>query len=353
MKFLVTVDESLEKTAASEIKACIHAKPVIRKQALLFDAAPDTVALLSQQIHTAKNIILLLHEFSFSSPTEFFSTLRQKLLTTELEKWLLQHTCVFMCSRSGTHAFTTADIFSHMKLTLQEHKQVRFQKGADDRLCCVVVDNTCYLGIDFCGGDIGKRMYRLFAKPTDVTGALAYHMLSFAGYTGKESLLVAHCSSGTVLIEATLFSSTLRLPRFCSFFSSLKKSVSMSALQPTTPPVRLLHGFDTVPHIKAAERNAKLAQAHHLLKLSTSPPSLPGQFSVIIVRLLKTERTKIAATLSAYCGLLQSKGSVLLFSTAPVHMNEDSMKKTCFVLRKQEVCSKGTMHYHLLLFAKR
>jgi len=65
--------------------------------------------------------------------------------------------------------------------------------------------NTAYFGIDF-SEDLTKRDYRVFNNAVSLKGPTAFGLLMLAGYIPKEKYLNPSCYSGTLEIEAALYS---------------------------------------------------------------------------------------------------------------------------------------------------
>ena len=62
----------------------------------------------------------------------------------------------------------------------------------------VLVDDAVCLLVDFAGGDLGKRPYKVFNIPTTLKGPLAYHLARQVPLEGA-TVLDPCCGSGTVL----------------------------------------------------------------------------------------------------------------------------------------------------------
>jgi 23S rRNA G2445 N2-methylase RlmL len=132
-----------------------------------------------------------------------------------------------------------------------------------------------YIGLDF-SGDISKREYRIFNSSMSLKGTTAFGLLKMAGYGPKDILLDPSCNSGTICIEAALYSSKLS-PRFYSkrfpftkfslfkdadierFFRDIDEKSSEKKLSITAADTMLRN-------ISAAKKNAKIAGVEKLME---------------------------------------------------------------------------------------
>ena len=79
-----------------------------------------------------------------------------------------------------------------------------------------------YLGIDFAGFDLSSRPYRIFNNPRELKSNICYGILRLAGFNGNEKTAIIDCLSGTIAIEAGLYS------LFKSPFYSIKESFAFN-----------------------------------------------------------------------------------------------------------------------------
>ena len=138
----------------------------------------------------------------------------------------------------------------------------------------IITDQSINLALDF-SGDLSKRDYRIFNSPMSIKGTTAYGLLKIAEYKKGESLLDPYCNSGTIAIEAALYSNNIshkhydknqpftRLKIFDEkkleeFFKKQEKE--MTSLKEITAADPLLK------NVTAAQKNAKIAGVEKMIR---------------------------------------------------------------------------------------
>lgn len=137
----------------------------------------------------------------------------------------------------------------------------------------IINPESVILGLDF-SGDLSKRDYRIFNSPMSIKGTTAYGLLKIVGFKKDEKLLDPHCNSGTIAIEAALFSSNLSIKHYDksmpfskmkifdeqqldSFFKRLeKKNISEVNITAADPLLK---------NVTAAKKNAKIAGVEKII----------------------------------------------------------------------------------------
>src|SRR3989338_8621241 len=68
-----------------------------------------------------------------------------------------------------------------------------------------ILDNICFIGIDFTGIKLSKREYRIKLLASSINPVVAYSMLRLSDASPEDSILDPFSRSGEILIEAVLF----------------------------------------------------------------------------------------------------------------------------------------------------
>ena len=363
MKFLISVDEGFEDTAVSEIAQKTPATLVAKRQCLCVDIEPLTALQIAYTAHSINRVIALFDCFTFTDKEELAQKLDSVCSTIAFEDWLPKQEFNVWCERSGTHTFNTGDLFSMFVPLLKEKSKCAFNKKSSYILCCKIVDSHCYVGMDIAGKDLSKRDYRLFIHPSDINAGFAYHLLHTAGYTGKEKLLLAYCSSGTLPIEATL-KSMHRAPSqqdsatFTFHTLPVFSHYSTEKLITQQPSTQLpIFGFDKNPLINFAKKNARIAQVASSLHFTEQFPE--EKFDIVVARLAPPKfnnqsalQRYIDSFLKQSKQALLSQGTLLCFSNK-IHALQDRVEQHGFVLTKQEDIFRGNMQYTLFLLSRK
>ncbi|MBI1935966.1 hypothetical protein HYS31_06000, partial [Candidatus Woesearchaeota archaeon] len=131
-----------------------------------------------------------------------------------------------------------------------------------------VINNKCYLGIDFAGFELNKRSYKIFQHPASLRGTIAYSLVRSSGFQKKGKLLDPFSRDGMVPIEAAVFAndfpinyyskekfSFLRLNLgvdFEKFFESADKKIKKKKLE--------IYSYDHMfKFVDFSKKNAKIA----------------------------------------------------------------------------------------------
>jgi 23S rRNA G2445 N2-methylase RlmL len=133
----------------------------------------------------------------------------------------------------------------------------------------------CIVGVD-CSGELSKRDYRIFNSNMSLKGVTAFGLLMLAGYKPEDKLLDPYCNSGTLTIEAALYSTgkshrfyEKKFPLF-KIFPEMNDDFeeSMQDLDRTVPVIKPhLTGADPLlRNITAAKKNAKIAGVNEYIE---------------------------------------------------------------------------------------
>ncbi len=137
--------------------------------------------------------------------------------------------------------------------------------------------------------EMSKREYEVFGNNGGIGGNLSYLMLRASGYTGRKSLFDPFTRSGSIAIEAALFSSGFpvnhyrkdslaaafsKLPQFSKadfseFFAAVEKEAAAAAKKRVkSSKPKILSSSPSMQHVRFAEKNAKIAGVNKLIRFS-------------------------------------------------------------------------------------
>ncbi|MBI2143114.1 RNA methyltransferase [Candidatus Woesearchaeota archaeon] len=135
----------------------------------------------------------------------------------------------------------------------------------------------------------GSREYNVFGDPGGVSSCLAYLLLRASGYSGRQSIFDPFTRSGSIAIEAALFSSGFpvnhyrkdslvaafsKLPQFSKadfreFFAAAGKEAAAAAKKRVkSPKPKILSSSSSMQNVRFAEKNAKIAGVNKLIRFS-------------------------------------------------------------------------------------
>lgn len=254
MKVFATALVGAEDIAALEVKEIIGVTSETCPGHVIFEATPKELANLIYRTQSLLRVCTFLDEFTVSD-----------LDSIPVPKLDVPGTIMAACDRFGEHGFSSHDVALHL------HKSVASNpmsfKGSDLTLYVSIRDSRGFMGIDL-SGDLAKREYRMFGHAHDIAAPLAYTMLRVAEFDHKTSLLDPFSRAGTIPIEAAFFASQ-KSPRYYQEFFPFQK---LDFPQWSIPRARN-HGSivcvsPSMPYLKNAEKNAKLAGVHPSLTFS-------------------------------------------------------------------------------------
>ena len=216
MEFGVIVSRGFEKVAVEQIREILPKINDIRIE--------DTVVLFKterwEDVHEfiymsqiANRVIFMIDEIEYENDDELISKCSLNLpKNTFLKDTLLGGISGFRVSvRADVHTDVTpleADIggaiIDYAK-NLDVELKVNLSNPQLD-ICVYTHNRAAYIGIDL-SGDLAKRDYKLFNNAVSLKGPTAFGLLMTAGYTPDDVFLNPYCYSGTIEIEAALYSS--------------------------------------------------------------------------------------------------------------------------------------------------
>jgi putative N6-adenine-specific DNA methylase len=259
MKGLAITSRGIEDISALEIKELINCPCEIKDSCIIFQAKSfDNLALLCYKAQSVDKILLLLSSFECKKLNEI-----EKI---SLSKWKNKSFRV-SCSRLDCD-LDSQEICSKVG-ELIKIKKVDLN-NPDTIFHIHIVNNTCYLGIDFSGAELHKREYRIFTHSKALRATIAYSLLRIADIRKKDTILDPFTGSGTIPIEAALYLTEFPVNyynkdkfAFLKFHDFDFEKIKCNNVKPT------IYGYDSfLGHIMNAKKNAKIAGVHKLINFS-------------------------------------------------------------------------------------
>lgn len=259
MKALAIVFKGIEEAAKKEIENIISKKAEIRPACLLFEASEEEIVRLCYKSQTLQRVISLFKSFKITD--DFEKDIKDNISNCDFSL-LADKTFKVECKRIGKHAFSSQDIEAYTGEVILDNVSTKVVMDNPEREIFVYIfDNDCYIGLDFCGFDLSKREYKVFTHASDFNGAVASSFLYFLGYSGKEKLLDPFCMTGTLLVEAALFSTGKSAHFFQKEKFLFNKFLEIDLTKfDEDKEAGNIFGFDSLMHnISSAKKNSKIA----------------------------------------------------------------------------------------------
>jgi len=281
MKGFLITHKGMEDIAALEVKELIGKHPKIEETCIVFDIKKyEELFELCYKSQSAIGIFYLLHEFNNNN---IFKDFKKNLEKIRLNDWLSKDTQFKVkCIKNYDNNISTPEIEKRFGEIIIEYIQKNYgykQKvnleNPEIIIFTYLMENKCYVGIDFAGFDLSKRSYKIFSNPADTRGAIGYFLVRLSNYNKNETLLDCFSGSGTIPIEAALFASNfpinffnkekfifLKFNKFKDFdFKKLDKEISDYKL--------CIYNIDSsMKNINSTKKNSKIAGIGKKIKFS-------------------------------------------------------------------------------------
>ena len=213
MKGFLTTHKGMEDIASMEAKELIGSESKINEGCIVFDIKSyEDLFILCYKSQSATGVCCLLSEFDYK---DIFDDFGKNIGKIKFDEWLGKNVR-FRVKYARNYEDDIASVETESKLgeIIIEHIQKRYgykQKVELEKPEIIVffclTKKRCYAGIDFAGFDLSKRSYKIFQHPADIKGTIVYSLIRLADYGKNEVLLDVFSGSGTIPIEAALFSS--------------------------------------------------------------------------------------------------------------------------------------------------
>ncbi len=217
MKALAITSKGIEDITSKEISEIIkNTKPIIKNSCVLFDSEPIDLCTLCYKSQSITRVISLFDSFKFKDNDDFFSLIKKIIEKVSLDSWLDKDKSFRVsCTKVDNDLMSSEEINAEvggiiLDCAKKKHKyEPKVNLDNPDVMFHVFIsEDNCFFGIDFSGIDLSKREYKVFSHPSAIKGTVAYSLLRISGYKKDEVLLDPFTGSGTIPIEAALYSSS-------------------------------------------------------------------------------------------------------------------------------------------------
>jgi len=359
MKALVLTHVGLEDVSAKEIQSlisCSDLKTAPGRVFLTCNSEQDLVDLCYLG-RTFSKVVLLLSEFEVSG----FPSL-------DFEVPFLQESFNVICERKGEHDFTSQDIAgSLLKSISEKHKVTVDRKYADTTYFVLIDHNLGYFGVDFSGGDLGRRDYRIFLGMDSLKGSFAAGVLFIAGYKPDHFLLDPFSRYGVTSIEAALLATNNSPHKFDKEkFAFAKLPIEYELIDdPKKFTGKIISMDDNFKHVSASKKNAKIAGINKSINFSrTDLKWLDAKFGKHFMDRIITYPTQFRkdnanAAEKTYHQLfyqadfiLKKDGKICLVMRHHINIVKQKAEEFKFKLESERKVLQGKEEFSVLLFSK-
>ncbi len=207
MKGLVITSKGIEKYASTEIKELTDGKCEIQDSCVVFECKSfEDLCMLCYKSQSADRVMYLIDNFEFK---DFFNDLENAIGKLELIKWIIKNKKFKVeCVRHGNHNFKSVDVekeFAMLISSKYKNKITLDIKDYDIIFLVYIINDNCYIGIDFAGFELNKRPYKIFLHPSSLRGTIAYALIRESGFEKNDIILDPFSRDGIVAIETAFF----------------------------------------------------------------------------------------------------------------------------------------------------
>ncbi len=372
MKGLAITSKGLENIASLEINELINSECKTEDCCVIFDFEKfENLCLLCYKAQSVDRIVYLIGSFEFKDILDS-EKLMEKI---NLEEWLNKYKKFKVeCLRIGNHDFKSIDVEKRfVGFVNKKYKNRKFDLRDYEIIFFVyIVNNNCYIGIDFAGFELNKRVYKIYLHPNSLRGTIAYSLIRESGFKKDEVLLDPFSRDGIIPIEAALYSGNFpvnyfKKDRFAflkldlginyeKFFNGVDKKI-------VKKPKEKIHSFDHLfKFVDFSKKNAKIAGVEDFIRFSrTEIEWLDIKFKKESVDKIVTNPPKSKSVnlnkiyneffyQSEY--ILKKEGTVGVITTMPGFVKSHAEKHKFFVAREAEVYS-GEQMLSIIIFKKK
>ena len=371
MKGLVITSKGVEDIAALEVKELIGANCKVKECCVEFDFRDfEDLCMLCYRCQSADRVLYLIGDFEFR---DFFGELERFIEKIMLDKWIGKcRKFKVECIRIGNHNFKSVDAEAKVaELLLKKDKGKTLGMRDYDLVFFVyIVNNKCYLGIDFAGFELNKRAYKIFLHSGSLRGTIAYALLREAGFEKKETMLDPFSRDGVIAIEAALYASGFPVNYYKKEkFAFLKFSFVDSekffadADKKAVKPRAEIYSFDHLfKYVDYSRKNAKIAGIDKQINFSRVELEwLDIKFrketvNRIVTNLPSSKNANIDKIYNEFFYqadfILKKDGAVALIAKVPELVKRHAEKHNFSLARERRVWS-GEQELNILVFKRK
>jgi len=259
MKSLLITHKGCESIAAEELQEHVKTKTKVEKCVVMFEAEQEILCNLCYKMQSITRAMHLITNFDFDSLEDIV----EKIKAIDFSKYLIDKTYAIECIRKGEHDFNSSEIKIECGPVVFKNSKAKVDmKNPQISLLFYINENKCYVGVDYAGFDLGKRLYRV--APSRIKSSMAFALLKFAEFTDDKKVLDPFMHTGVIMIEAALHK-IKRSPHFFDkkrfvFNKFLEKEKINFNDEQIDSQEKTLFGLDfSGRNVRNSEKNAKAA----------------------------------------------------------------------------------------------
>ncbi|MEK6984153.1 MAG: THUMP domain-containing protein [Nanoarchaeota archaeon] len=372
MKGLVITSRGIEDTASKDIKEIINANCKICDGCVVFDLNNlEDLCSLCYKCQSVDRVMYLIGDFEFEN---FFEDFRRFFDKIEFDGWISEHKKFKVeCIKAAAYEISSVDVERESAgLILKKNKNKKVDAKSYDIIFLVyIVDNKCYIGVDFSGFELNKRDYKIYLHPNSLRGTIAYALVREGGFEERDVMLDPFSRDGVIPIEAALYANDcpvnyykkdsfafLKLKigiQFEKFFSDIDGKIKKTKTS--------IFGYDHLfKYVDYSRKNAKIAGVEKQINFSRVELDWldikfgKGDVAKIITSLPISKSAnldKIYTEFFYQCEyILRKNGTLALISRLPEYTQKHAEKHN-FIISKEKGVWSGSQLLKIMIFKRK
>ncbi len=174
------------------------------------------------------------------------------------------------CERKGKHNFNSADIEKEIGDIINKDGKLKVDLSNPNTTIIVdIINNDCFLGIDYTGIKLSKRNYKVRLLANPLNSCLAYCMARIADIREKDIILDPFCRSGEIPIESALYLQGISVNSKILDKLAFTKLVNFKPKNKIQEKKLEIYAIDSLQNnLKTTEINAKMAGVNKFITFS-------------------------------------------------------------------------------------
>ena len=282
MEAIAVTHRGAEELCAKEVKALLDCPSKTEASVVLFNTEKLDLCKFTYKSQSSIYVGALLEKFTFKNSEDFEK--KSAALKFKLKNWLKKDKTFAVRCENHNELLSSQEIEAQFGELIIEasKKELDFAPKAnlnnpDIPFFVYVIENSCYLFIDFAGFDLSSRDYKIYTMSNSIKGTLGYCLVDISGLKDGENLLDLMTNSGVVAIEAAFFLS--KTPHnlfrkknfaFLRIFSEIETFDTLFEKwdKPKEISSKITAADSSFQYVNAAQKNAKIAGINKLIDFS-------------------------------------------------------------------------------------
>jgi putative N6-adenine-specific DNA methylase len=225
-QYIAKTVSGLEEVLLEELKVFGAENPIILKRAVGFDGPKEVMYRANYSCHTALRILKPLKSFEVADQKALYDN----IIEIPWEDFLEPANTLAVDSIISDSVFTNSQYVS-LKTKDAVVDRLRSKWGArpsvsldkpDLRINVHIFKKSCSVALDSSGRSLHKRGYRIKAGLAPLNEVLAAGLIRLSGWDRNSPFVDPMCGSGTLLIEAAMYSGNYPAAYFTPEFGFMK-----------------------------------------------------------------------------------------------------------------------------------